>query len=311
MIDDFRHAPVIARAYGLLYSTRMLNKGGATTARAASTIVLFGGLLSILGSALWFVLTGSTDVRYSADTDDTIPMWLRWIPVLAGLTLARLMPGPAIATAPTQRRPRLEAGVLLGSAVLFAVTLRLIGGGEPAHTLLKLLLLLAVPLAMFFILRRKGTAWQPERAVLDGWRRWAPVVPVSIWALLSYAGPWAMPFSDFASTVSMTTLVLVVVTVFLVNSVIEELFYRRWLQSRWESILGRWPAIVLASLLWAAWHVAIQRTGDLPVDLASTFVNQGVLGLLLGYLWSKYRVMWPILVIHGAVNAARILLPLL
>ncbi|WP_320069712.1 hypothetical protein [Micromonospora sp. RTGN7] len=33
--------------------------------------------------------------------------------------------------------------------------------------------------------------------------------------------------------------------------------------TRWESILGRWPGIVLASLVWAAWHVGIQDTGRL------------------------------------------------
>jgi uncharacterized protein len=99
--------------------------------------------------------------------------------------------------------------------------------------------------------------------------------------------------------------------VFLLNSLLEEVFYRRWLQTRWEHLLGRWPAIVLAALLWAAWHVGIAGTGDLPTDLASVFVNQGVLGLFLGYLWSRYRAMWPLLVVHSAMNAAPTLIGLL
>ncbi|GAA3685794.1 hypothetical protein GCM10022267_85730 [Lentzea roselyniae] len=274
-------------------------------------VVLVVGLLLIVGSALWFVLTGNTGVRYSADTDDTVPMWFRWIPVLAGVALVRLVSFPAAAITTTERQPRLEAGVLLALAVLFAVTLRLAGGGEPAHTLLKALLLLAVPAAMFWSLRRKGTAWRLAGGQLDAWRHWAPVIPVAAWGLLSYASPWAMPSSDFATTVDLVTLVLALVVGFLVNSLLEEVFYRRWLQSRWEAIIGRWPAIVLASLLWAAWHIAIQSSGDLPADLASTFVNQGILGLFLGYLWSKYRMMWPIVAVHGAVNAVPILLPLL
>ena len=274
-------------------------------------LVLVVGLLLIAGSALWFVLTGHTGVRYSADHDDTIPMWFRWIPVLAGLALVRLMPPATVATTPAQRQPRLEAGVLLASAALFAVTLRLAGGGEPTHTLLKLLLLLGVPVAMFWSLRRRGTAWHPAGAEPDVWRRWAPALPVTAWVVLSYASPWATPTSNYASTVDLVTLVATLVVVFLVNSLLEEVFYRRWLQSRWEAILGRWPAIVLTSLLWAAWHVAIQGTGDLPVDIASAFVNQGVVGLFLGYLWSKYRTMWPIIGVHGAINAAPVLLPLL
>ncbi|UQS26410.1 CPBP family intramembrane metalloprotease [Amycolatopsis thermalba] len=278
--------------------------------RATGSVVLAGGLLLIAGSALWFVLTGDTGVRYSSDTGDTVPMWFRWIPVLAGVVLVRLVPFRGAAITPAERRPRLEAGVLLASAVLFAVTLGLAGGGEPAHTLLKVLLLLGVPAAMFWILRRWGTAWRPAGGRPEVGRRWAPAIPVAAWVLLSYASPWATPSSDFATTVDLVTLVLVLVVGFLVNSLLEEVFYRRWLQSRWEALIGRWPAIVLASLLWAVWHVAIHGSGDLPADLASAFVNQGVLGLFLGFLWSEYRMMWPLLVVHGAVNAVPVLLPL-
>jgi hypothetical protein len=92
---------------------------------------------------------------------------------------------------------------------------------------------------------------------------------------------------------------------------VEEVFYRRWLQTRWESILGRWPAALLASLLWASWHIGIQTTGRLDVDLASVVDNQGVRGLFLGYLWSEYRLMRPILLVHGAINTAPIAIFLL
>ncbi len=74
---------------------------------------------------------------------------------------------------------------------------------------------------------------------------------------------------------------------------------------------GAWPGIVLASLLWAVWHVGIQGTGFLAADLASVVVGQGVQGLFLGYLWSRYRLMWPILTVHGAINAATIVIALL
>ncbi|WP_232376257.1 CPBP family intramembrane glutamic endopeptidase [Amycolatopsis aidingensis] len=279
--------------------------------RIAGMVVLVLGLLLIAGSAAWFALTGDTGVRYSADHDRTVPMWFRWIPALVGVALVRLVPSPAAGTRSPERRPRLEAGVLLASALLFAVTLRLAGGGEPAHTILKALLLLGVPATMFWILRRRGTAWRPAAAEPDVWRRWAPAIPVAAWIVLSYASPWAVPPSEFATTVAPTTLILAVIAGFLANSLLEEVFYRRWLQSRWEAVLGRWPAIVLASLLWACWHVGIQGTGDLPVDLASTFVNQGVLGLFLGYLWSRYRLMWPIVTVHGAVNALPVLLSML
>ena len=91
--------------------------------------------------------------------------------------------------------------------------------------------------------------------------------------------PWP---SSYALTVDLLTLVGTVVVVFLLNSLLEEVFYRWWLQTRWEPILGRRPA------------------------LAAVVVNHGVLGLFLGYLWSTYRLMWKIVVVHGAINVAPI-----
>jgi membrane protease YdiL (CAAX protease family) len=267
----------------------------------AGTGVLAAGAVIIAGSVLLLVLTGNTSVRYTADHEDTVPLWTRWVPALVGVLAVRFVPArspaPVTAPVPTPRRLRIEAGVLLAAALVFAVALRLAGGGEPAHVLLKALLLLGLPLVLFRV--RRG----PSAIAPGGRRQAAPVVPVAAWLLLSCAGPFALRPSDYADTVGTTTLIATVVVVFLVNGLLEEVFYRRWLQTRWEAVLGRWPAIVLASLLWAAWHVAIQGAGDLPVDLATAFAGHGVLGLFLGHLWSRYRLMWPLLVVHGALNA--------
>ncbi|EHR48487.1 putative metal-dependent membrane protease [Saccharomonospora marina XMU15] len=287
----------------------MLNKTGGR-AHVEALIVLATGLAIFVGSALWLLWTGNTGVRYSADHDGTVPMWWRWIPALAGIALVRLVPPDVSMGVRKGRKLRIEAAVLLAAAVLFATTLRLAGGGEPAHTLLKLPLLLGVPAVMFWLLRREPATWTAESPTTS-WRRYGPAIPVAVWLALSYAGPLSPPPSDYALEVDAFTLAITIVVVLLVNSVLEEVFYRRWLQTRWELLLGRWPAIVLASLLWAAWHIGIQGTGSLQTDLASTFVNQGVLGLFLGYLWSKYRTMWPILVVHGAVNVVPVLTPLL
>lgn len=281
-------------------------------------MVLLAGLAVIAGSALWLILTGNIGVRYSSDHDDTVPMWFRWIPAFVGILLVWLVPSgvrplPYPATTSVQRARNIEAVALLAAAVLFTVALRLAGGGEPAHTLLKLPLLLLVPATVFWLLRR-DTAGRAPGQVRDAQRplyRAGPAVPVVAWFVLSYATPLATPPSSYASTVDLLTLVGTVVVVFLLNSLLEEVFYRRWLQTRWEPILGRWPAVLLASLLWASWHIGIHSTGRLDVDLASVVVNQGVLGLFLGYLWSKYRLMWPILLVHGAINAAPIAISLL
>lgn len=275
----------------------MLNKTGKS-----GLGVLAACAALIAGSVLLLVLTGNTAVRYSADHGDTVPVWMRWVPALVGVLVIRLVPARSPAGPAATRRTRVEAGVLLAAAAAFAVALHLAGGGEPAHVLLKALLLLVVPVVLFRL--RRGS----PGIALDARPQAAPVVPVAVWLLLSCAGPFALRPSDYADTVDTATLIATVVVVFLVNSLLEEVFYRRWLQTRWEALLGRWPAIVLASLAWAAWHVAIQGVGNLPVDLASAFANQGVQGLFLGYLWSRYRLMWPLLVVHGAVNALPVLL---
>lgn len=258
-------------------------------------VVLVAGLGLIVAAAVYLWASGQSDIRYTADHGGTVPMWHRWVPVLVGIVLIRLLP-PKQET-PVPHGPAWEAWVLLGSAVAFAVLAVLTE--EPWLTAVKLAVLLLPPLVIFW----RGGTRLPE--VSAGWH---PVVPVVAWFVLSYFGPFAVPRSHWRDSV--VVMVLTVVIVFLANALLEEVVYRRWLQTRWEHLLGRWPAIVLASLAWAVWHVGIQSRGDLVTDLASVAVNQGVLGLFLGYLWSRYRVMWPLLVVHGAVNAAPILLGL-
>ncbi|MFC0623976.1 CPBP family intramembrane glutamic endopeptidase [Kribbella deserti] len=258
--------------------------------------VLAVGLALIAGSAVWLFATGHTGIRYSADHDRTQPLWWRWVPVAIGLLLTRLIP-------PRLDRPPLEvdrrgAYLLAGAAAAFAVLLVAFGGGEPAHSVLKLLLLLALPLIAFRV-------WKSKIVPAPG-PVLVPVVAVAAWLVVSYVGPVSV-LTPFETDLQMAELLIVVAVAFLANSVLEEFFYRRWLQTRWEALIGPWPAIVLSSVLWACWHVGIQGTGDLSVDLPSALVNQGVQGLFLGYLWSRYRRMWPLIVVHGAVNTASII----
>lgn len=263
--------------------------------------VLAGGFAVLIGAALVLMATGNTDIRYTADNDSTQPMWARWIPVAVGILLIRVMPW-RLERSPGGAPDRRQAWVLLGSAVLFAVLLKVLGLG--LFEVLKALLLLALPLAVFRWWGGKPTAKWPTDV------RWAPALPVVAYLLLSYIGPLAAPVPA-RPDLSALELVLTVIGVFLINSVLEEYFYRRWLQTRWEQLLGPWPAIVLSSIAWAVWHISLQGRGELGVDLASVLVNQGVQGLFLGYLWSRYRRMWPLITVHGAINSVGLFLSLM
>jgi hypothetical protein len=165
-------------------------------------------LAAIAISAVVLLLTSNGEVRYSADHSDTVPFWHRWVPALVGIGLIRLMPvgasplaAPEPLVRPTKTR-RIEALVLLAAAVLFAVGLRLAGGGEPAHTLLKLPLLLGVPAVLFWVVRRlSDVPVNGDRGGVTGpWRWWGPVVPVAAWFVLAYASPLAVPAGDLPTT---------------------------------------------------------------------------------------------------------------
>jgi len=56
----------------------------------------------------------------------------------------------------------------------------------------------------------------------------------------------------------------------------------------------------------------VHRYGDGPAweITAVILVSSGGLGLLTGYLWSRYRNVWALIVLHGAANSLG-LLPLL
>ncbi|NOK59158.1 MAG: CPBP family intramembrane metalloprotease [Chloroflexi bacterium AL-W] len=148
-----------------------------------------------------------------------------------------------------------------------------------------------------------------QRSQLGYWAWFGPLLPLGVWFFLTYATPLALPLPEYVWP-DMWTLLLKLLIGFLINAVIETLFYRVWLQSRLELWFGRWPAIVLASLVWALWHVVIQGGRGVDIDVATVIANHGVMGLFLGYLWSRYRQLWAVLLVHGAMNAFGILLAL-
>ncbi|MGK2869124.1 MAG: lysostaphin resistance A-like protein [Mycobacterium sp.] len=265
------------------------------TGSPTGRVVLIVGIAVYLAAILFVAIGNGGQIRYSADTDDTIPVWQTWVPVLIGIALTFLFSRPA---APAEDEPtanvRTEAVVLLALAVAFTVLLTMLGPAEPRYLALKLGVLVIGPLALFAFLRR--------RRVRPGRHSWRPLIPAAGWAIGHLALSSTRP--DEAVAGDLTTAIAILAVGFLVNAVVEEFFYRRWLQTAWTRAFGGpWPAIVLSSIVWASWHIAIQGTGALADDLANVIANQGILGLFLGLMWSRYRVMWPLLVVHGLLNA--------
>lgn len=273
--------------------------------RWAPSAVIATGLVIYLAAAIAVVVGAAGQIRFTADSSATIPMWHPWLPAAVGIALTLVaLPGRGGRASATSR-DRVDAVVLTLLAITFAALLVLSGPTEPNYTGLKVALLVICPLLLFAVGRRRG----PASGFVDEppGHRWRPLIPVLGWAathlVLSAHGPSQRIDVDWV------TLVVGLVVGFLIDAVVEEFFYRRWLQTRWARVLGgTWPAIIVSSLLWASWHIAIQGTGDLGMDLANTIVNQGVTGLFLGLLWAREQAMWPLLVTHGLMNANPVVL---
>lgn len=277
--------------------------------RTYGDVAVVAGIVVVALAMAWLAVHGITGVRVSADRPATEPVWWRWLPaVAAALVVAavpwRRAPGGFTSDDGPRAAVRNEAVVLGGAAVVFTVVLIAAGGTEAVHTGGKLLLLVLVPLAA---LRWYGSGLSRRPPVPVPGTAPGAALAVVVWVLVAVlvnASTWtgtpvpAMPGVQLA---------MLLLGGFVLNAVVEEYFYRRWLQTRVELLLGRWAGIVVVTVLWASWHAAIQGVGRLDLDLASVLVAHAATGVFLGLLWSRYRRMWPLLTVHGAVNA----LPLL
>nr|WP_235733584.1 CPBP family intramembrane glutamic endopeptidase [Mycobacteroides chelonae] len=141
------------------------------------------------------------------------------------------------------------------------------------------------------------------RTRLDRTRILAPIVPVVAWIALARLGPLAPPASALSGLPDPVTVAVASLITLLTAGVLEEVFYRGFVQTRLESLVGRWPAIATASVLFAAMHIASHvHATTVAVDLATIVAVQGTFGVMQGYLWSRYRNIWAPIAIHIAVN---------
>lgn len=278
--------------------------------------ILVGGLSLIVVATIWLIITGHTNIRYSADHHNTVPLWTRWIPALVGVLLIHLSPpsnhGLPLPSGDARTLGR-QTILLLLLALLFPVVLVFAGRIDLGYGFVKITMLIILPLIIMSrdqsITALVRQQHRLQKSQLGHWAWFGPLLPLGAWFFLTYATPLALPLPEYVWP-DMWTLLLTLLIGFLINAVIETLFYRVWLQSRLELWFGRWPAIVLASLVWALWHVVIQGGRGIDIDVATVIANHGVIGLFLGYLWSRYRQLWAVLLVHGAMNAFGILLTL-
>ncbi|MEW2357054.1 CPBP family intramembrane glutamic endopeptidase [Spirillospora sp. NPDC029432] len=264
-----------------------------------------GAAVFVLAYA-WLLLNGETEIAKSADPGAAgSSLWAVALPPLAAILLARAVPPkdePPLPLAESPRdRLRKETGALLASAIVVACLLPFSGDAYP---LVKVVVLLLAPLIAFKIIRGGGG----KARVIPAPAAWvAPLPAVAAWFVLSQVWPFAVPLTQ--ELPDPITLVVASLITLLTASVLEEVFYRAWLQTRLEALYGRWPAIMVSSLLFALMHSDRLDAAAPLTGLAAIVAAQGLFGLMLGYLWSRYRNIWVIIFIHVTTNL--ILVPML
>ncbi|MFK0523681.1 lysostaphin resistance A-like protein [Paenibacillus illinoisensis] len=270
-------------------------------------------MIIMFAAVLWLLWTGNLSIRYTADHEGVIPIWYSWLPAFLGILLIRLIPYKSQNPPSFQQRERhhlvVQSIVLLISGVLFTAALVTLDSHglhfELYYLAFKLTTLLCIPLIFLLIYSKMTGAQQKIISAKPCSRRnvIAPLIIIVVWGYLKFYSPVAQPEGAITAT-DTTELLLLMLIGFMINSVLEEVFYRVWLQTRLEALLGRWSAILLVSILWSIWHVAIQGYGQWDIDVAAVIANHGVTGLFLGYLWARYRRVWVIILVHGLINAS-------
>ena len=272
-----------------------------TVTKLGRVLIWSAGVIGVL--ALIVLFTASPDgIRQSSDPGSPLtPLWVVLLPPVVAIALIRALPWKTPSLAPTisdARVIRRSVRALLVCAAAFPLVVGIAEiEGSAWYFLAKVVLLVAIPAALMCRSRRNIHIPRPRMA----WQWWAPVVVVAVWTILSQASPWIVvptfPGVDLAFLIIAATLTA------LTAGVGEELFYRYWLQTRAEALLGRWGGIVLASFAFAIMHLGGDRQANgLLVEVAAVVIVQGSFGIMLGYLWSKYRNLALIIAAHILAN---------
>lgn len=261
------------------------------------TIIAWGVAAAYLAS-----LTRVTVVSPNGTpSSESVPLWHSLVPVAVGSALALSLPllwrAPRLPVVVVEHsRLALSTLLLVILAIAFPVSVAATGGMGGWYLVLKALLLIAVPAVIVAVARPSISFNQPAVA----WRWWAPGITVATWFVLAKLAPWHPAWDP--GDVDPVFIAIAAILTALTAGVGEELFYRRWLQSRLEALFGAWAGILLASIAFGLMHLGSHGTGDLFVDIARVITHQGTVGLFLAILWWRYRNLTMIILAHILVN---------
>ncbi|WP_270680499.1 CPBP family intramembrane glutamic endopeptidase [Nocardiopsis suaedae] len=250
-------------------------------------------------------------------------LWAVWLPVAAGLLLTWVLGSRTgqidldlrVQDAMEGHPVRLELGLLLAMLLGYAVgtaglstLIRQVSEELPSGVALpvtRLVFFFVLPVLFVdqggFSTSGHGTRMPAlSLAVREPWR-WLGLVTVA-----AVGVPILLDLESAAAPTPTGTL-LVVLAILAGVSAIEEIFFRGMVQTRLELLAGRTAAVVVTALLYALaqavsshYNTFTTMVAHDPVEqVAVAVVTYGVQGLLLGYIWIRYRNMWINTLVHG------------
>lgn len=131
-------------------------------------------------------------------------------------------------------------------------------------------------------------SFRPKTALL-----WVPIAVVG-GALLAHVEYRIITPEALVPAWTLPNLLLITVVMVGFVGFVEELLFRGILQGALEMQLGRWPGLLLASVVFGAMHSAYGT----PAELAFA----GTIGLLFGIIYDRTQSLLVVTLMHGALN---------
>lgn len=92
-------------------------------------------------------------------------------------------------------------------------------------------------------------------------------------------------------------------------AVFEEVAWRRWVLPRLLQRMSASRAVVLTSVIWAAWYIPLQLSGVQHIEgvspaMLAVTMPMGIFatGLVIGWLWLRTESIWIVSIAPGALN---------
>ena len=169
--------------------------------------------------------------------------------------------------------------------------------------------ILLFPAVWYFCIEKGKWSWSPTttKGFLVG-ILWSIPVGVAIVATYHFWGQTLIDATarekiDELGIASPYMFILFAVAMSLGNSLMEEYVWRWFVFSKFKTLVGAWPAIILSSLFFTAHHVVILwNFGSVGLVLVgSSGLCAG--GIIWAWLYNKYNSVWPGWISHVIADA--------